>query len=198
MHYQGTEPNTKPSSYRCEVKWNRIQWRHNIRNKKEKPPKRNVACRKTFPKNSLPRSFEAKCENCVHAAFHLSNFVFFSVSTTVFRPLTYKLLIHSLFLSRTILYIHKNVSSLRRNGCRKPWNENENSTNRNMVRFCIRIIMEVFERWWWRLVIGLTDFYFKYITTQWLWSSTHKVWMWMFVCVLSIYATFASNGSLPF
>lgn len=89
----------------------------------------------------------------------------------------------TLSLSRTILYIHKNVSSLRRNGCRKPWNENENSTNRNMVRFCIRIIMEVFERWWWRLVIGLTDFYFKYITTQWLWSSTHKVWMWMFVCV---------------
>lgn len=97
-------PNTKPSSYRCEVKWNRIQWRHNIRNKKEKPPKRNVACRKTFPKNSLPRSFEEKCENYVHAAFHLSNFVFFSVSTTVFRPLTYKLLIHSLSLSKDFIY----------------------------------------------------------------------------------------------
>lgn len=95
----------KPSSYRCEVKWNRIQWRHNIRNKKEKPPKRNVACRKTFPKNSLPRSFEEKCENCVHAAFHLSNFVFFSVSTTVFRPLTYKLLIHSLSLERFYIFI---------------------------------------------------------------------------------------------
>lgn len=92
----------------------------------------------------------------------------------------------TLSLYRKILYIHKNVSSLRRNGCRKPWNENENSTNRNMVRFCIRIIMEVFERWWWRLVIGLTDFYFKYITTQWLWSSTHKVWMWMCVCAINL------------